>query len=595
MIDERRAARLNADHAAELRLNKEIRKSAAADKRLFLEREMEDGSWSAIRKLRRGAVTKQAIIKDMVGNVVETSDRPNTLASYFEKVQWKITFPTLSPEVAAPIRETLRVPTSDFVMDELRKVLRKMRGRRAGGHDNLLPDFYKVLEENEDAAVELLSLCNHCWNARDIPDCWRVAKVVLLFKKGDSALPENYRPIALLPVGYKVLAALLHQRLLDAGVDAHIMQSQYGFCPRRSKGDALSVVRRMVDAAHQRNTLGLHMVFLDWAKAFDRIKPDALLAALRRFGLPEQFVETIGSIYRNRQFFIHDHTGMSDIHRQCAGIAQGCPLSPFLFILVQSVMFEDIYGRLPLVEEAEYVVTREVLYADDTLLLSSSPENLQALLGAVVEEGAKYGLELNWGKTYQMGISVVPCATRPDGEQIEKKRSVVYLGGLITCDGKATTEVIRRTGEGRAIFRQLQRLWSHANITVERKVAIYQACIVTKVLHSLESLWLLKSDISRIDAFHCSCLRQILRIRPSFYSRVSNETVLGMTSQMRLSCLLQRRQVCLYKQVQALPDNNFLKVIVCHPNGQPIVWSLQRRRGRPRQVWAHSVYKLTIL
>ena len=194
-----------------------------------------------------------------------------------------------------------------------------------------------------------------------------------------------------------------------------------------------------------------------------------------------------------------------------------------------------------------------------------------------------------------MGISVVPCATRPGGELIEAKRSVVYLGGLITCDGKATTEVTRRVGEGRAVFRQLQRLWSHANITVERKLAIYQACVVTKFLYSLESLWLLKNDMARIDAFHCYCLRQILRIRPSFYSRVSNETVLGMASQMRLSCLLQRRQVCSYKRVQTLPANNMLRMLVCHPNGEPIMWSVQRGRGRPRQVWAHSVHKLLLL
>ena len=66
---------------------------------------------------------------------------------------------------------------------------------------------------------ELLRLCNHCWNNAEIPKTWRLAKVVLLFKKGDATLPENYRPISLLPTGYKVLAALIHQRLLDSGVD----------------------------------------------------------------------------------------------------------------------------------------------------------------------------------------------------------------------------------------------------------------------------------------------------------------------------------------------------------------------------------------
>ena len=64
-------------------------------------------------------------------------------------------------------------------------------------------------------------------------------------------------------------------------------------------------------------------------------------------------------------------------------------------------MFHDIYTRLDLDLEPAFVVTREVLYADDTLLMSSSERNLQALLNQVVLEGAKYGLGLNWSKTYQ--------------------------------------------------------------------------------------------------------------------------------------------------------------------------------------------------
>ena len=106
----------------------------------------------------------------------------------------------------------------------------------------------------------------------DIPNVWRVAKVILLFKKGDATLPQNYRPISLLPVGYKVLATLIHQRLLDNGVDSEICRSQYGFRPHRSCCDALMVIRRMIDAAHESKHEGPMLVFLDWAKVFDRIR-----------------------------------------------------------------------------------------------------------------------------------------------------------------------------------------------------------------------------------------------------------------------------------------------------------------------------------
>ena len=58
----------------------------------------------------------------------------------------------------------------------------------------------------------------------------------------------------------------------------------------------------MIDAAHERKSECLSMVFLDWAKAFDRIRGDSLLKALSRFGLPEHVVKMIGSIYAERQF-----------------------------------------------------------------------------------------------------------------------------------------------------------------------------------------------------------------------------------------------------------------------------------------------------
>ena len=201
------------------------------------------------------------------------------------------------------------------------------------------------------------------------------------------SLPANYRPIALLPIGYKVLAALMHQRLIDGGVDQHINPWQFGFRKGRPTADALSIVRRTVDAASQHGGDGLIMLLPDWSKAFDRIKKDSLTHALKRFGLPGHIVNMIAAIYESRRFFIHDHSGVSSTCTQAAGIAQGCPLSPFLFILVQSVMMHDILASVELEAEPPYLMSRTLMYADDTRLMSSSVRNLQGLLQKVVDQG----------------------------------------------------------------------------------------------------------------------------------------------------------------------------------------------------------------
>ncbi len=68
------------------------------------------------------------------------------------------------------------------------------------------------------------------------------------------------------------------------------------------------------------------------------------------------------------------------------------------------------------------------------------------------------------------------------------------------------------------MFKQLDKVWKHANVSMQRKVAIYQACVAAKVMYSLESVWLLQTDKSRLDAFQCQSLRRVLRIAPSFIS-----------------------------------------------------------------------------
>ena len=126
------------------------------------------------------------------------------------------------------------------------------------------------------------------------------------------------------------------------------------------------------------------------------------------------------------------------------------PFITLLFIVVQSVMFFDIEAKLSLTEEANFITSRELLYAGDMVLMSSSGDNLQKLLNAVVTEGPKYGLELNWEKTFQMNICAVLDIIRPDGTVLTKKRELIYLGGLFTSDGRALGELNRRLSEGRA-------------------------------------------------------------------------------------------------------------------------------------------------
>ena len=170
----------------------------------------------------------------------------------------------------------------------------------------------------------------------------------------------------------------------------------------------------------------------------------------------------------------------------------------------------------------------------------------------------------------------------------------VYLGGMLACHGKATREVSRRLGEGPRVLEGLARVWSHSRINRSRKVNIYMSMTVPKVLYSLESLWLLQADLRRIDAFHCKCLRKVLRIPTSYVSGVPNSEVLRLAGQTFLSSILAQKQVTQYKRIMQMPAESFVKRLVCNSQGAPIQWNIRRGRGRPGQLWCHSVHKLFI-
>ena len=147
-------------------------------------------------------------------------------------------------------------------------------------------------------------------------------------------------------------------------------------------------------------------------------------------------------------------------------------------------------------------------------------------------------------------------------------------------------------GEATTSFKQLDKLWNRASIGKRRKQAIYTGCVVSNMLYSLDPVWLLKADRARLDAFHCRCLRRIVGVLPSFISRVSNADILKRAGAKPLSEVLLYRQEKAYSKIATSGHNSLVRQVVCEQDGLPKCWALHRRRGRPRQQWASSVYGL---
>ena len=122
-------------------------------------------------------------------------------------------------------------------------------------------------------------------------------------------------------------------------------------------------------------------------------------------------------------------------------------------------------------------------FADDTVLIARTQENMQSSLLLVQAEAAKYNLHLKLDKTKLILYNSEASICSQDGSQVQQVSSLVYLGGLIEHTGKQGPEVRRRLGEARVVFQNLKRVWRHAGLSIRRKIGIYKACVVSKLLY----------------------------------------------------------------------------------------------------------------
>lgn len=90
------------------------------------------------------------------------------------------------------------------------------------------------------------------------------------------------------------------------GLEAKLWAMQYGFRHGRSTGDAIHIVRRIQDYLESSGEPGM-LCLLDWEKAFDSLKPEALTASLRRYGVHTKLISLVSMLYQEARFFVRLH------------------------------------------------------------------------------------------------------------------------------------------------------------------------------------------------------------------------------------------------------------------------------------------------
>jgi len=284
----------------------------------------------------------------------------------------------------------------------------------------------------------------------------------------------------------------------------------------------------------------------------------------------------------------------SSARAQRAGISQGCPLSPFLFVILMTVVVSD--SVLELGPEARTAFQKErlrvLLYADDTLLMGDNANFVQQLLDATVTVGARFGLTLHCKKFQLLRIRCPGKLMAPDGTEIPSSDTIVYLGATLDTSSQINRELNKKIGLAWGIFAKLLRLWNHSSLCARRKCEIFQSVITSGLLYGFSSAWLNAAEVRRLNGFQARCLRRILRIQPSFVSRVSNKSVLERARQTPYSALLLRQLVVLFGKIARAEDTDILRSMTFCPGSlTPVTDLYVRNVGRPRNEWAKMLVK----
>ena len=132
-------------------------------------------------------------------------------------------------------------------------------------------------------------------------------------------------------------------------------------------------------------------------------------------------------------------------------------------------------------------------YADDTIFMEESEEELKRLLMKVKEESEKVGLKLNIPKMKIMASGPI-TSWEIDGDTVETVSDFIFLRSKITTDGDCSHEIKRCLLLGRKVVSNLDSILKSRDITLPKKVCLIEAMFFPVVVHGCES-WTIKKAV----------------------------------------------------------------------------------------------------
>ena len=243
--------------------------------------------------------------------------------------------------------------------------------------------------------------------------------------------------------------------------------------------------------------LQLKEVQLDFQKVFDTIEWNFIQNAIAFFNFGESIQRWIQTFYSNIQSSVLSNGLSTNYFALSRGVRQGCPLSPFLFVLAVELLAckirQDKEIRGVKVFQKELKISQ---FADDTTLLISNRNSVSRALNVLDNFGNLSGLRLNSSKTKAMWLGPWRhCKETPFGFQWPEK-PVQILGSYVSYDVKQNEKLNFETKLQK--MQSIFDVWNCRNLTIFGRCLIAKSLGIAQLVHTISNLNISKAYIQAV-------------------------------------------------------------------------------------------------
>ena len=240
----------------------------------------------------------------------------------------------------------------DFSEEDISRAIDKLNKNSAAGPDGIPTVF--LINTKKYIKTPLKIILRKSINEGVIPDIFKLAYITPIHKGGSKLNPANYRPVSLTSHIMKIFERVLKVHLVrHLEANDLLKHNQHGFVSGRSTQTQLLQHYSDVYEALSEG-VRIDTVYLDFAKAFDKVNHDILQKKLIKHGIKGKIGVWIKNFLQNRKYRVVANGVMSEEQEVISGVPQGTVLASIFFIIMISDLDENLRNSI------------SRLFADDT-------------------------------------------------------------------------------------------------------------------------------------------------------------------------------------------------------------------------------------